>query len=74
MYFNLNEFQQMTRRYRILNQRKEIHNELKSLKMACQFGNQERVRCLSGIRNLVFAMKEVQYYEVFYNAVTSGKV
>jgi len=55
----------MTRMYMILNQRKQFHNELISLKMACQFGNQEKVSCLSGIRNLVFAMKEVQYYEVF---------
>jgi hypothetical protein len=55
----------MTRMYRILNQRKEFHNEIISLKMACQFGNQERLGCLSGIRNLVFAMKGVQYCEVF---------
>jgi len=55
----------MTRRYRILNQRKDFLSELILLNNACQFGNQERVRCLSGIRNVVFAMKEVKYYEVF---------
>jgi hypothetical protein len=65
MYFNFNEFQQMTRRYRILNQKKKFHNELISLQMAYKCGKQERVRCLSGIRNWVFAMLEVQYYEVF---------